>query len=206
MLCPRSPWEKHNNVVSKSWSVVIRSWFMLTFEGKQTYFAWFWSIHFESKAKTGPKKFFLTFSFLFISWKQSPKWCKVFGAREKVLVTLATVWVVISSPGLDSLGSGFNELRPRNPWAQTISPLKPEKMASQNQNIHLHFKVTSPSLFVLKLSMNVAYVSNYTPGIFNLQQSNTLSKKKVLFTAITVISASLHVSSAHCAPWNELKR
>ena len=86
----------------------------------------------QSKNRT--KEIFLTFRFLFISRKQPPKWRKVLGAREKVLVALATVWVAILSPGLDSLGSGFNELRPRNPRPR-LSPFNREKMASQNENI-----------------------------------------------------------------------
>ena len=86
-------------------------------------------------------------------------------------------------------GSYFNPLRPRYPspdYPLSIQRKWLPKMKMHTCHSNLQFIVTS-SLFAMKLSINVAHVSNYSPDIFNLEQSNTVSRKKILFTAITVI-------------------
>ena len=64
-----------------------------------------------------------------------------------------------------------------------------------------HSNVQFKALFAMKLSINVAQVSNYSPDIiyFNLQQGNTVSRKKILFTQITVIFQQGYIWVLHTA-------
>ena len=90
----------------------------------------------------------------------------------------------------------FNPLRPRYPspdYPLSIQRKWLPKMKMHTSHSNLQFIVTSPSLFALKLSINVAHVSNYSPDIFNLEQRNTVSRKKILFTAITVIFQQVYM-------------
>ena len=90
----------------------------------------------------------------------------------------------------------LNPLRPRYPSPDyPLSILRKwlPKMKMHTSHSNLQFIVTSPSLFALKLSINVAHVSNYSPDIFNLEQRNTVSRKKILFTAITVIFQQVYM-------------
>ena len=89
-----------------------------------------------------------------------------------------------------------NPLRPRYPspdYPLSIQRKWLPKMKMHTSHSNLQFIVTSPSLFALKLSINLAYVSNYSPDIFNLEQRNTVSRKKILFTAITVIFQQVYM-------------
>ena len=90
----------------------------------------------------------------------------------------------------------LNPLRPRYPspdYPISIQRKWLPKMKMHTSHSNLQFIVTSPSLFALKLSINVAHVSNYSPDIFNLEQRNTVSRKKILFTAITVIFQQVYM-------------
>ena len=92
--------------------------------------------------------------------------------------------------------NNINPLRPRYPspdYPLSIQRKWLPKMKMHTCHSNLQFIVTSPSLFALKLSINVAHVSNYSPDIFNLDQSNTVSRKKILFTAITVIFQQVYM-------------
>ena len=111
---------------------------------------------------------------------------------DKGLVTV----VMDKKDYTDKMDSLVNPLRPRNPipdYPHSIQRKWLPKMKIHTCHSNLQFTVTSPSLFTLELSIHVAHVSNYSPDIFNLQQSNTVSRKKILFTAITVIFQQVYV-------------
>ena len=90
----------------------------------------------------------------------------------------------------------FNSLRPRHlsldhPWELQRKWLL--QMITHTCWSNLKFLITSPYPFAMKLYINVTHVPNYQPDIFNCQQNNTLSRKKILFTAMTMMFQQVHM-------------